>query len=149
LGARASDFGVLPVPSVFRSYAWWWLAVALQVAIPASYYLRTEALDDERFAWRMFSDVRLKRCRVRAFEEARAGGARAEIRLPQVLHSSWVHGLERGRRRIIERFLETRCSASVRAAQLVRTCSGVSRELGSERYVYECDARAFRVPERS
>src|SRR5689334_3405160 len=42
------------------SLSWLWLLVAVQVAIPASYYLVREDADDERFAWRMFSAVRLK-----------------------------------------------------------------------------------------
>lgn len=136
------------MPPILRSYAWWWLAVALQIAIPASYYLRSSDLDDERFAWRMFSDVRVKRCRVRAFEVGEQG-RRSEIALGQTLHSSWVHSLERGRRAVMLRFLESRCAPSITAAQLVRHCAGVSRDEAVERYVYECGTRVLHGPERS
>lgn len=124
------------------------MVVVLQVAIPASYYLRSSDLDDERFAWRMFSDVRVKRCRVRAFEVGERG-RHAEIALGQTLHSSWVHSLERGRRAVMTRFLDSRCVPHVTEAQLVRQCAGVSRDASVERYVYDCGTRVLHVPERS
>jgi hypothetical protein len=122
--------------------------VALQVAIPMSYYLRSSDLDDERFAWRMFSDVRVKRCRVRAFEVGERG-RRAEIVLGQTLHSSWIHSLERGRRRVVARFLDSRCAPAVTETQLVRQCAGVAHDQSVERYVYDCGRRLLHGPEPS
>lgn len=98
---------------------WLWLLVALQVAIPASYYLRADR-DDERFAWRMFSAVRLRRCEVRAHDVKR--GERHQVELPRVLHASWIRSLERGRASVIERFLAARCAAGADEAQLERSC---------------------------
>jgi hypothetical protein len=94
--------------------------VALQIAIPASYYLRSDR-DDERFAWRMFSAVRLRRCEVVAYDVDEGGRARVELK--RVLHASWIRSLERGRANVIERFLATRCRARVRESVLERRCT--------------------------
>jgi hypothetical protein len=127
-----------------RSYAWLWLLVAVQVAIPASYYLRSSDLEDERFAWRMFSDVRLMRCRVRASVLGPHG--RTDLSLGRTLHSSWIHGLERGRRRVIERYLSSRCAPAVQAAVLDRSCADVrATRVPRERYIYDCSQGTLRL----
>jgi hypothetical protein len=102
-----------------RPAVWLWLLVALQVAIPASYYLRQDR-DDERFAWRMFSAIRLRRCEVAAFDVR--GPSRRRVDLTHVLHASWIRSLERGRASVIDRFLATRCGSDVEEAQLERRC---------------------------
>ncbi len=117
---------------------WLWLLVVLQVAIPASYYLRGDR-DDERFAWRMFSAVRVQRCSVRAFESDGAERLR-RVELDSALHSGWVRALERGRKRAIERFLRQRCQRpSVTSSELRRDCKDAAeRELGVEHFVLDC-----------
>jgi hypothetical protein len=102
-----------------RPALWLWLLVALQVAIPASYYLRVDR-DDERFAWRMFSAVRMRRCEVSAYDVR--GSSRLPVDIPGVLHASWIRSLERGRAKVIDRFLATRCTAGAEEAQLERRC---------------------------
>ena len=84
-------------PTQQRAYGLLWLVVALQLAIPASYYFRSER-DDERFAWRMFSAVRVKRCEVEL--RARHGESWEEVDLDRLLHASWQTALERGRKRV-------------------------------------------------
>jgi hypothetical protein len=103
--------------------SWWlWLLVAVQVAIPASYYLLRADREDERFAWRMFSALRLQRCQVQAYDLDERGGAHS-VALSRALHASWIGSLERGRERVVERFLTTRCErAGVVAALLERRC---------------------------
>lgn len=125
-----------------------WLLVALQVAIPASYYLVREDRDDERFAWRMFSAVRLTRCEVRAWDE-RGPATTAAIALPAALHASWIRSLERGRHSVIERFLSSRCSGEgVTGSALERDCKSPSGEqLPRRSYRHACDpARHAREP---
>ncbi len=107
------------------SALWLWLLVAAQVAIPASYYLRDER-DDERFAWRMFSAVRMRRCEVSAYDVH--GQSRGRVEIGQQLHASWVRSLERGRPTVIDRFLATRCAAGADEAQLERRCREPSGE---------------------
>lgn len=121
------------------SPAWLWLLVGLQIAIPASYYLVRDDRDDERFAWRMFSSVRLRHCEVSVVERDASGTLRA-VDLPSSLHASWIRSLERGRSHVIERFLATRCrSTSVAGAALERHCQGASGQPLPERhYRYEC-----------
>jgi len=118
--------------------SWLWLLVALQIAIPAAYYVRGDR-DDERFAWRMFSAVRVQRCRVRGLDSVGAERPR-RIELDGALHSGWVRALERGRERVIERFLRTRCQrSSVTSSELRRECEdAANRELGAERFAFDC-----------
>ncbi|HEX5657114.1 MAG TPA: hypothetical protein VFX59_07955 [Polyangiales bacterium] len=120
-----------------RPALWLWLLVAVQVAIPASYYLRAER-DDERFAWRMFSAVRLRRCEVSAYDVH--GPARRRVDVPHALHASWIRSLERGRPNVIDRFLATRCAFGAQEAQLERRChepSGAVMEPMLYRHVCE------------
>src|SRR6185369_4719609 len=63
-----------------------WLLV--HVAIPLHYYYLGDDLYDERFAWRMFSAVRLQRCEVVVTELAR-GSVRA-VPLIQILPAPWT-----------------------------------------------------------
>lgn len=121
-----------------------WLLVALQVAIPAAYYLRRDRSDDERFSWRMFSAVRLKHCSVSAFD----GESDAQpVTLSSAVHASWVRSMSRGRERVIERFLATRCAMpDVRIAVLERRCKWPSgRPLPSEKYRFDCALQRLAV----
>ncbi len=129
-----------------RSYVWLWLLVALQVAIPASYYLTRTDRDDERFAWRMFSGIRRKRCSVSAREQ-RHDGSLSPVAVRGALHGSWIHALERGRRRVIEEFLRSRCASEVATITLERRCQSVdsAQQLAPELYVYACSDRALHV----
>jgi hypothetical protein len=131
-----------------------WLLVALQVAIPASYYLVRDDRDDERFAWRMFSTVRLTRCRVLAFDVLSARGAdgrtpeeRSAVDMPKSLHASWLRSLERGRKHVIEHFLAARCERpAVRYSQLDRSCtSPAGRVLPEQHYHYDCQGQRLEV----
>jgi hypothetical protein len=125
---------------------WLWILVVLQVAIPASYYLVRDDPDDERFAWRMFSAVRLKRCEVTASERA-SGGLARPIDIPRSVHASWIRSLERGRPNVIEHFLAQRCrptpgAAAIEDSELTRRCKGAAgRALPSSRYRYDCASR--------
>lgn len=109
-----------------------WLLVSIQIAIPASYYLLRSDRDDERFAWRMFSAVRVKKCKVTITEIERQ--RRLPVDLKHSFHSAWVHALERGRERVIEASLERRCERrGVVEAVLERSCQDAARRtLASE-----------------
>lgn len=124
-----------------------WLLVALQIAIPLGYYLGPSDQDDERFAWRMFSSVRFRRCRVEATEDRPEGSQ--PLVLNHVLHASWIGSLRRGRRRVVEAFLADRCrqDGTVRRAVLLRRCSELTgQRLPAQRFVYECGARELSGP---
>lgn len=138
--------------------SWWlWGLVALQVAIPASYYLVRVDRDDERFAWRMFSSQRVERCRVAARESVSVPASRGQLAatterardvdVKRALHASWQRSLERGRSSVVEHFLASRCRQNeVRSALLDRRCMAASGELLPPRvYRYDCAARALTV----
>jgi hypothetical protein len=113
--------------------------VIVQIAIPASYYLRADR-DDERFAWRMFSAVRVKKCEVRLQEERRDGASRS-VPLKQAFHSAWVHALERGRQRVIDEVLKARCAQpSMAEARIERSCQDAARRpLPPQLFRMQCD----------
>lgn len=121
-----------------RAHGFLWLLVAVQVAIPASYYLRKSDLDDERFAWRMFSAVRVKRCTVELFEVGSAG--EHPVDLEKALHSSWRSALARGRTRVIQHFLAEHCErTAAERLEFLRSCRDADgKELPSERRSWEC-----------
>ena len=107
------------------------LWLAWQVVVPLSYYLWGNVWE-ERFAWRMFSDVSVSalRCTVSVTEllegSGAAGSARAprEVPLGPTLHGSWALHLRQGRQLVAERFLESRCrrDPSVSEARYHRAC---------------------------
>ncbi|MCB9538904.1 MAG: hypothetical protein H6704_21940 [Myxococcales bacterium] len=86
--------------------------VALQIALPLSYYLGDDPYD-ERFAWRMFSPVRLARCTLQAFDET--DGVRRPMRLGEDLHVVWINLMKRARRQVIDHWAFDWC-AEQRAA---------------------------------
>lgn len=69
--------------------------LAVQVLAPLSYYTLRQDRLDERFAWRMFSEVRMVRC------EARFAVAGSAVALSARYHSAWITLLERGRRDVV------------------------------------------------
>jgi hypothetical protein len=83
-----------------------WLA--LQIGVPASYYLGRDRFD-ERFAWRMFSPVRMVACQTRFVDGT--GGGQSLVRAGADLHEVWTGLLTRARRSIIEGFARRWCDA--------------------------------------
>jgi hypothetical protein len=94
-----------------------WALVVVQLLVPLSYYAGLREPDDERFAWRMFSAVRLRRCSARLVRE---GQRPAETKPIAHLHSSWRAAIERGRTRVIARYLRQFCGQE--AVFLERQC---------------------------
>ena len=73
--------------------------LAIQIGLPLSYYVGDDPFD-ERFAWRMFSPVRLARCTIEAYD-ASAGGL-TPITLSRELHVVWINLLKRARPAVID-----------------------------------------------
>jgi len=78
----------------------------LQLGFPASYYLGGDPFD-ERFAWRMFSPVRLARCSVQAYD---ASSGQVPIQLSRELHVVWINLLKRARPAVIDAVADKLCS---------------------------------------
>lgn len=81
-----------------------WIALFLlvQLALPATYYLRSDR-HDERFSWRMFSTMRMATCE----PEVKAGGQ--PVALASKFHEAWIELARRGRRSVLEAMGERLC----------------------------------------
>lgn len=84
--------------------------LALNVAAPLSYYFGDDAYD-ERFAWRMFSPVRLAKCSVELSDGATV------IRPNRKTHQVWINLMRRARRSIFEGYARQYCAAEKAAGR--------------------------------
>ncbi|MEO7095370.1 MAG: hypothetical protein ABI175_19090 [Polyangiales bacterium] len=71
------------------------LFVVVQLLLPILYFTRKDP-HDERFAWRMFSPMRMARCTPSAFL------GDAPLSLGSQFHEAWLELAQRGRFRVIE-----------------------------------------------
>ena len=120
------------------------LFVLFQLVVPLTYYLRDDPYD-ERFAWRMFSAVRLHRCQTTALE--RRGDAEAPIPLSQILHRAWVNHLARNRRDVVHAFLRQRCAQDGVTRVVVRNDCVAPDGTALPPQVYSRDCRSGEVEE--
>lgn len=101
--------------------------VLLQGLIPLHYYLGASHPNDERYAWRMFSETRLVSCQVR-FE---ADGQ--EIPLKRSFHSAWITLLRRGRPSVVDGVQDRICATHAgKEVTLLYRC----RQMDGENPVY-------------
>ncbi len=106
----------------------WWLLgfLVFQLVVPLTYYLRDNPYD-ERFAWRMFSAIRLYQCGV-DLREGRDGSLRP-VELPRVIHQAWVNHLKRNRVTVADALLARRCLEDrVDEVQITTRCRTASGE---------------------
>jgi len=87
------------------------LFLAYMLAMPLRYYLGGRGLD-ERFSWRMFSSVRMLKCKVEVDEHLERDGDTRErkVNLTKEVQVAWIGLLERGRPLVIEKLLARRCA---------------------------------------
>lgn len=78
--------------------------VTIQLLLPLHYYLLRHDPHDERFAWRMFSPMRMTRCAARFSLDGQpvALGAR--------FHEAWIQIAERGRHVVLEQMAHELCT---------------------------------------
>ena len=72
--------------------------IVVQAALPTLYYVARRDPHDERFAWRMFSPMRMINCE----PQFRVDGTEPPIKLEQRFHKAWVELAQRGRFAIVE-----------------------------------------------
>jgi hypothetical protein len=103
------------------------LWIALQIAIPLRYYLGDD-VHDERFAWRMFSAVRVQQCAVTIREvDARGEQALTDDHLYAFLPAPWISLLERTRPAVVDRYLRWRCDREgMRSIRFENACHDAS-----------------------
>ena len=122
--------------------------VAFLVLVPLRYYLLPgHDPYDERFAWRMFSAVRVQQCQT-VVEETRFGEETRPINLQTSLPAPWISLLQRNRPAVIESFLNFRCESSMQPTRVsVRSqCTDVSgNDLPAIRREITCESRAIEV----
>lgn len=125
--------------------------LAFQLLVPLTYYMRDDPYD-ERFAWRMFSAIRVYGCRTWAFDlhEAPGGGTEPQaLKLSQVVHVAWITTMRRNRRDVIHAFLQRRCEEpGVVGARVVNRCSTPDGErIGPLKYERDCETGEVTEPE--
>jgi len=101
-----------------------------QIALPLRYYLRADGPGvgyDERFSWRMFSPVRMVRCKVVYEHDGQ------EVKLSEEVHSAWSTLLQRGRPHVIDAVSRQLCREKGPTVTVTVTC----KELGNKRVQLE------------
>ena len=105
----------------------------MQVALPLAYYAGIRAPWDERFAWRMFSAVRLDRCDATVTVQDEVSAAPRPLPLDRMLQRGWVNQLRRGQPRVVEGVLARACEEpGVESATLERRCVGEAQTVVRE-----------------
>lgn len=119
--------------------------IAIQLIIPLTYYLRSDPFD-ERFAWRMFSAVRMFRCDTVATETIDDRDRPVDMR--RAVHRAWFNTLKRNRRAVIHGFLEDRCDRGAQQVELTNTCrSPAGDRLEPQVYQRDCAERVTTDPD--
>jgi hypothetical protein len=108
------------------------VALAVHIAVPLSYYLEGSSSADERFRWRMFSTIRMRKCSIQTHEiYQRPDGLSSPepIPLQRELHFAWQNLLSRGRPAVWDRFLKSRCQKpNVHEASIQQSCNKVATQ---------------------
>jgi hypothetical protein len=122
--------------------------LAYQVAMPLRYYLGGGGAD-ERFSWRMFSTLRMQRCRVKVVETVDGKEHRLEV-LKEV-QIAWRGMLERYRRPVVDKLLERRCEkAEASKVVFTRACTDTDGSVLPDDVVsLDCKSGAFLAAARA
>lgn len=99
--------------------------VAVQLAVPLTYYVARDDRFDERFAWRMFSAERMAQCR----PVFRVGDDPQPAKLGKTFHEAWVTIAQRGRQDVVDAMARRLCADNPgEPVKLEMTCQLVSGE---------------------
>jgi len=102
--------------------------VAVQLLAPLHYYVLREDKNDERFAWRMFSPVRMKTCKPTFLVAGQPENLYASF------HEAWKEIAERGRLVVLEAMGQKLCrlhpGAEVRLDLVCTSVDGAEERLG-------------------
>jgi hypothetical protein len=98
------------------------LVVASQLLLPIHYYTRRRDPHDERFAWRMFSPMRMTKCTPHFQIDT------APIDIETQFHEAWIELAKRGRFVVIERMAAQLCKKNPgKAVYVVVDCKYLDR----------------------
>jgi hypothetical protein len=89
---------IASVRALFATWRGWFIAaiVVSQLLLPLHYYLARRDPHDERFAWRMFSAMRMARCEPHVTIDG------APFALGREFHEAWLELANRGRFVVVE-----------------------------------------------
>lgn len=82
--------------------------LAIQIYLPLDYYIFREDKMDERFAWRMFSDINLSRVEV-VFTQESMDGDMIPLDITNHMPRIWAHHVKRGYSYLLRRVCEHLC----------------------------------------
>ncbi len=112
--------------------------LGLQLALAVSYYVGDDRFD-ERFAWRMYSTIRLTGCSTTAAESVNGSARERRIVLAKTLAVAWIKNIRRNRDRVIRKFLETRCDLpGVQRARLQNVCKVPGEPRARHEWAIDC-----------
>jgi len=80
--------------------------LAVQLLVPLTYYTVRSDPHDERYAWRMFSPMRMARCKVGFKIDQQP------VDLGATFHEAWLTIAQRGRGVVIEQMAQKLCRAN-------------------------------------
>lgn len=109
----------------FRTWQGWFVAVvvASQLVIPLRYYLASRDPHDERFAWRMFSPMRMAQCAPEVTLDDKPFALGTEF------HAAWIELAKRGRFRVLEQIGARLCERHPGSAVVVKLrCKYIDRD---------------------
>jgi hypothetical protein len=75
----------------------------VQALLPLDYYCVRRDFHDERFAWRMFSPMRMTKCRLAVTVD------KQPVDLGATFHEAWIEIAQRGRATVIEEIAHKLC----------------------------------------
>lgn len=114
--------------------------LVIQIALPISYYSCRADPHDERFAWRMFSPMRMARCRT----TFTVGDDRKPVRMSSRFHEAWLTVAQRGRRDVVLAMARKLCADNpgqpVRVEMVCASVAGERQRRGGGWNVCEVDA---------
>ena len=114
------------------------LYLAVQIALPLTYYNLRRDKYDERFAWRMFSSVRTLQCKVEVIERDK-NGAGQKVDPSRIVPGTWVKHLQRAQPRVVAHYLESRCTPDMQQVVMTRSCRNTDTSRGpSSRWFLDC-----------
>ena len=89
-----------------RSWQGWLILIVVttQLLLPLRYYLARRDPHDERFAWRMFSPMRMSRCTPTFMLDDKP------LAISQEFHEAWIEIASRGRFVVIEAMAARLCN---------------------------------------
>jgi hypothetical protein len=97
--------------------------LALQIALPLTYYYARRDKYDERFAWRMFSAERMAVC-TPLFKVGETA-----VPLGRTFHEGWINVARRGRRDVLEAMAAHLCRKNPgQPVTLELTCKTVDKK---------------------